>query len=215
MSDAVLLTAQGSPDWFTERCGKVTASRVGDLIARTKTGWSASRAGYMGQLIAERVTGKPALNPSSATMRWGHEHEPLAKAAYAFRTDLDVESVGFIGHPTIAMSGASPDGLIGSDGLIEVKCPLSTTHLETLAAGEMPLKHLPQIQWQLACTGRAWCDFVSFDPRMPEELKLFVQRVPRDDDYIGELEGFITTFLEKIELRVADLRRGAPLQEAA
>jgi hypothetical protein len=159
---------QGGAAWLEARCGRVTASRVGDLVARTKTGWSASRAAYMGQILAERLTGKPIITPASAAMRWGLETEPLAKAAYAYRTDCEVGEAGFIPHPQVPMSGSSPDGFLDRDGLIEIKCPTTITHLETLAGNEIPAKHLPQIHWQPACTGRSWCNFVSFDPRLPK-----------------------------------------------
>lgn len=197
---------QGSPEWFALRCGKVTASRVADVVARTKTGYGASRSTYMGQLIAERLTGEVAPSFTNAAMQWGSDTEPQARAAYEFYRDADVVEVGFVPHPTIGESGASPDGLVGDDGLIEIKCPETKTHIETLLGQEVPGKYIIQIQWQLACTGRQWCDFVSFDPRLPESMRLFVKRVERDDAQIADLEREVIAFLTELREKVARLR---------
>jgi putative phage-type endonuclease len=155
-------------------------------------GWGASRANYEAQLIAERLTGETTSGFTNAAMQWGIETEPEARAAYQFYADSEVEEVGFIDHPTIAMSGASPDGLVGVlaslDGLIEIKCPNTATHLATLLDSKVPAKYMTQMQWQMACTERAWCDWVSYDPRLPESMRLFVQRIERDDKRIQELE---------------------------
>jgi putative phage-type endonuclease len=201
---------QGSDAWFAQRLGKVTASRVADVIAKTKTGYSTSRANYMAQLVAERLTGQASESFSNAAMQHGTETEPLARMAYETETGLMVTEVAMIDHPTIAMSGASPDGLVQSDGLVEIKCPNTATHIDTLLSGEAPTKYKPQMQWQMACTGRKWCDFVSFDPRLPEDMQLFVKRVERDDAYIAELEAEIKQFLSEVETTVQkliDLRR--------
>jgi putative phage-type endonuclease len=199
--------AQGTPEWHKERLGKVTASRVSDVIARTKSGYGASRADYMAELISERLTGVPYESATNAAMRWGTEIEPQARAAYAFLMDADVIQAGFIPHPQIAMSGASPDGFIGDDGLIEIKCPQTKTHIDTLLGRAVPGRYFAQIQWQLACTGRTWCDFVSFDPRMPAELRMFVKRVERDDSKIGELTTEIEAFLAEIETKIEALTK--------
>lgn len=196
---------QGSAEWRAARLGRVTASRVADAVAKTKTGWGASRANYMAELIAERLTGEAAAGFTNAAMQWGTEHEAEAIAAYSFRHDAEVSAIGFVPHPTVTMSGASPDGLVGPDGLVEVKCPNTSTHIDTLLGDGVPSKYLLQMQWQMACTGRAWCDFISFDPRLPESMRLFVQRVPRDPALIGELERDITTFLGEVDARVAAL----------
>lgn len=196
---------QGSPEWFQVRCGKVTASRVADLIAKTKTGWGASRANYMAELIAERLTGASAPNFTNAAMQWGTEQEPEARAAYEFRTDSEVVSVGFVVHPHIADAGASPDGLIGSDGLIEIKCPNTATHIETILGQTVPAKYVTQMQFQMACTGRQWCDFVSFDPRMPESMRYFQKRVERDDKLIAGLESDVSEFLDELAKKIAAL----------
>jgi putative phage-type endonuclease len=189
---------QGSPEWLEARLGKVTASRIADVIAKTKTGVSASRGTYMAELIAERLTGKQSPSFSNSSMLWGTECEPLARAAYEAETGAWVTECGIIDHPTIAMTGASPDGLIGDDGTLEIKCPETKAHIETLIAKKAPTKYIPQMMWQMACTGRQWCDFVSFDPRMPEHLQIFKTRVPRDEKLIAEIEAVVTTFLLEI-----------------
>ena len=189
---------QRSEEWFKARLGRVTASRVSDVMARTKTGYSASRANYMAELICERLTGQPAERFSNAAMQWGTDNEPHAKAAYAFMTDATVDDVGFVAHPSIKDFGASPDGLIGADGLIEVKCPNTATHIETLLSDGIDGKYITQMQVQMACTGRQWCDFVSFDPRLPGEMQVFIRRVERDADRIAEIEAEVSAFLGEI-----------------
>lgn len=196
---------QGSPEWFALRVGRVTASRVADVIAKTKSGYSASRATYMGELIAERLTGVPASSYSNAAMAWGTATEPLAREAYQAQTFDDVVEVGFVIHPTIPQSGASPDGYVGEEGLIEIKCPNTATHIDTLLSGKVPAKYETQMLWQMACTGRAGCDFVSFDPRLPENMQLFVKRLARDDDRIAELEKEVAAFLAELDEKVNQL----------
>lgn len=199
------MIAQGSPEWFAIRCGKVTASRVADVIAKTKTGYGASRANYAAELIAERLTQTTAPSFTNAAMQWGTDQEPHARAAYCFQHDLDVEEIAFIDHPEIAMSGASPDGLVGLEGLVEIKCPNTATHLDTLLSETVPTKYVTQMQWQMACTGRAWCDFASFDPRLPPSMQLFVKRVERDASLILDLETEVSAFLAEIDAKVAAL----------
>ena len=200
---------QGSPEWFAARCGVVTASRRADLMARTKAGWGASRANYMAQLIAERLTGKPGDSFTSAAMQWGIDNEPLARAAYEFYTDTTVDQVGFVFNELIKESCASPDGLIGKSGLIEIKCPNTATHIETLLSDKINKKYILQMQWQLACTKRQWCDFVSFDCRMPEEMKLFVKRVDRDNELIKDISDNVFTFLEEMNSKIVQLKKKA------
>ena len=198
---------QGSVEWHALRCGKVTASRIGDMMARTKSGWGASRANYKAQLVAERLTGLVADGFSNAAMQWGIDTEPAARAAYEMYADQAIELVGFVDHPRIAMSGASPDGLVGDSGLVEIKCPNTGTHIETLLGGSVPQKYVLQMLWQMACTGRQWCDFVSYDPRMPEDLRLFVRRLDMDPAKVGEIAGEVTTFLAEIDLTLGELNR--------
>ena len=206
---------QGSPEWFAIRCGKVTASRVADVVAKTKSGPSTSRANYMAELIAERLTGQPAERFSNAAMAWGTEKEPEARDAYCFYRGETVKEVGFIYHPTIEQSGCSPDGLVGDDGLIEIKSPNTATHLETLLGQMVPRKYIDQIQFQMACTGRQWCDFVSYDPRLPENMRLFIKRMPRDEKRIAELETEVAGFLLEVAVKLSQLNSLYGLQDAA
>lgn len=199
------MNEQGSPEWFAERLGKATASRVADIVATTKSGYSASRANYMAELVCERLTGETASSYTNAAMQWGLDIEPDARAAYCFYRDADVEEIGFVDHPSIAMSGASPDGLVGDDGLVEIKCPITKTHIDTLLCQKIPSKYLTQMQWQMACCERNWCDYVSFDPRMPAEMQLFVRRVERDDERIAGLETEVTQFLAEVAKTIDDL----------
>lgn len=198
---------QGSAEWKALRAGKVTASRVADVIAKTTKGWGASRANYAAELIAERLTGVPAEGFSSPAMQWGKDMEPMARDAYAFMTGETIVEVPFVNHPTIGDAGASPDGLIGSDGLVEIKAPNTATHIATLKSRSVPSQYITQMQWQLACTGRKYCDFVSYDPRMPESMRLFHKRVHRDDTLIAELEREVVVFINEVRGKVAELRR--------
>jgi len=202
---------QGTPEWFAQRLGKVTASRVADIIAKTKTGVAASRGNYLAQLVAERLTGQAADSFKSGAMQHGTETEPMARMAYETETGQMVTEVAMIQHPKIEMAGASPDGLVGEDGLVEIKCPNTSTHIATLMADKAPSGYMAQMQWQMACTGRAWVDFVSFDPRMPEDMQLFIKRVPRDEKLIAEYEAEVIKFLAEVQDTVdklIELRRG-------
>ena len=194
---------QRTESWFAVRCGKVTASRVADIMAKTKTGYAASRDNYMAQLVCERITGKPAESYSNAAMQWGTEQEPFARAAYEAHTGVIVEETGFHSHPTIEAAGASPDGLVGEDGLVEIKCPNTATHIETLLDEFIPIKYFCQMQMQMVCTGRKWCDFVSFDPRMPEGAQLFVQRLNRDEEFVIKMEEEIRKFLSELDYKTS------------
>lgn len=159
----------------------------------------------MAQLVVERITGKVEESYSNAAMAWGTEHEPMARAEYEILRGVMVNEIGFVPHPTIENSGASPDGLVNDKGLIEIKCPNTATHIETLLTREIPKKYICQMFWQMACTGREWCDFVSYDPRMPDHLKLCVINVPRNEELIGELETEIAKFLKEVDLKVENL----------
>jgi putative phage-type endonuclease len=196
---------QLSPEWFAQRCGKATASRISDIVAKTKSGYSTSRANYMAQLVVERMTNQVAESYTNAAMEWGIENEGFARAAYESKTGVLVDEVGAIDHPTIAMSAASPDGLVGDDGCLEIKCPNTATHIDTVLGGEIAKKYYDQMQWQMACAERDWCDFVSFDPRMPKGLQLFIKRVPRSNLYIHELEGEVIQFLAEVDDKVNKL----------
>jgi putative phage-type endonuclease len=189
------------------RAGKVTASRVADVLSKVKSGESAGRKNLKMDLVAERLTGKPTDSFTNSAMQWGTEQEPFARIAYEAYRNLFVEQIPFMDHPTIEWFGCSPDGLVGEDGLIEIKCPNTTTHIEYLQEGKPPSKYIPQMMAQMACTGRKWCDFASFDPRMPEELQLFVVRLNRDDAYIQEMEAEVKKFLDEVEQVLAQLKR--------
>jgi putative phage-type endonuclease len=206
---------QRSDAWFQERCGKVTASRVADVVARTKSGWSASRETYMGELIAERLTGVPAERYRNAAMDWGTEKEPQARAAYQFEQGVLVKQVGFVPHPKIAMTGASPDGLVGHDGLVELKNPNTATHINTLLGQNVPGKYVTQVMWQLACTGRQWVDFASYDCRLPDSMQLWIKRIERDDKAISELEEQVQEFLHELDAKVKALRERYEAKEMA
>ena len=197
---------QGSQEWIMIRCGKVTASRVADIMAKTKSGYSASRGNYMAELVCERLTGVPTDTFKSAAMEWGTAQEPHARAAYEAVGGVLVEEVGFVPHPSIPDAGASPDGLVGSVGLIEIKCPNTATHIETLLSGKVPDRYNTQMQWQMACTGRTWCDYVSYDPRMPENMRLFLARVFRDQSAILAMETEVLTFIHELTDKVAALK---------
>jgi len=198
---------QGTEAWFNIRIGKVTASRVADVLAKTKTGYSTTRDNYMAQLVCERLTGQKGESFTNAAMQHGTETEPLARAAYEARYDVLVDEVGFVSHPTIEMSGASPDGLVGDEGLLEIKAPNTATHIETLLSESVPNKYYTQMQFQIACTGRKWCDFVSFDNRLPTKLQMFVKRVPRDDMYIKLIEDEIVKFLAELDTKINQLMK--------
>lgn len=196
---------QGSIEWKRARMGNVGASRIADVMAKTKSGYAASRSNYAAQLIVERMTGLPAETHSNAAMEWGTLHEPDARAAYEFRTDATVTETGFVLHPTIEKAGASPDGLVGDEGLIEIKCPQTATHIETLLTGNVDRRYILQMQFQMACTGRKWCDFVSYDPRMPEQMRYFCKRIDRDENLIGEIEKEVKAFLAEVADTVKSL----------
>ena len=197
---------QRSAEWFKIRCGKVTASRVSDVIAKTKSGWGASRANYMAQLIAERLTGEVADSYSNSAMQWGTDHEDEARMAYEFYENAKVQEIGFVQHNDLE-SGASPDGLVEDDGLTEIKCPNTATHIQTLLDQKIPKKYETQMLWQLECTDRKWCDFVSFDPRMPEDLKLFVKRFERDDKRLDEIRTMVADFIGELEDKLTALKK--------
>ena len=209
------MTIQGTDEWLLERCGKVTASRIADLMATTRSGYAASRENYKAQLIAERLTGCVAPSFTNAAMIHGTETEPEARRAYEFYVDRDVQQVGFVPHPSIEMAGASPDGLVGDDGLLELKCPNTATHINSLLTGRIDDKYFKQMQFQMACTGREWCDFASYDNRMPERMRLFVKRVKRDEEEVSEIETAVRAFLLEIDETLERLRSAYEQLEAA
>jgi len=200
---------QRTDEWHARRLGKVTASRIADMMARTKTGWGASRGNYMAELLVERLTGQKTEGFTSQAMLDGIEKEALAKKAYCFRYGVSIVDVEFVDHPGL-MAGASPDGLIGDDGQVEIKCPFTKQHVAWLRGAPIDDGYLKQMHFQMACTGRAWCDFISFDPKMPEHMALFVKRVPRDQSYIHEINNEVRVFLRELEEMQAELERLYP-----
>lgn len=203
----ILDLIQGTDEWKAARAGKVTASRIPDVLSKIKTGEAASRRDYRFQILTEILTGQPQEDGFvNDAMRWGTEQEPYARAAYEVEKGILVEQVGLVIHPRIERGAASPDGLVEFDGMVEIKCPKTATHLDYLMAGVVPTKYQPQMLWQMACTGRQWCDFVSYDPRLPEDLQLFVRRFPRDEKRIQEIEAEVQSFLAEVDQAVTSLR---------
>lgn len=196
---------QGTPEWCEQRRGKVTASRIADLMAKTKSGYSASRQNYLMQLLCERLTGKIEEGYKSAAMQRGNDLEAEARNWYQLETGESVKEVSFIDHPEINFAGASPDGLVGAEGLIEIKCPNTATHIETLRKKEPIDRYYKQMQWQMAVTGRKWCDFVSFDNRLPDNLAYFCKRILRDETVIQEIEQEVQAFLLELDVTIAEL----------
>ena len=196
---------QGTEAWHQMRLGKITASRIADVIAQIKTGEAASRADYRVELVCERLTGTHADGYTNAHMERGTELEPIARAWYEVERATFVKQVAFVDHPTIAMSGASPDGIV-DDGLIEIKCPMAKTHVKYLLDDKVPAKYIPQMAWQMACTHSKWVDFVSFCPELPKDMQLFIKRYERDDAYIAELESKVVEFNNEVEQVITRLK---------
>lgn len=209
------MSEQRTDDWFAERLGCVTASRVADVMARTKSGYGAGRANYMAQLLCERLTGTREEGYTTAAMQRGIDVEPQARAMYELQTGFDVVEVGFIPHPTIHGVGASPDGLVSTDGLVEIKVPNTATHIATLRGAKIDDRYVKQMHLQMICTGRDWCDYVSFDDRLPAEMQLHIQRVERDAELVEEITAEVTQFLHELNEAEADLRARYDMAEAA
>jgi putative phage-type endonuclease len=198
---------QRSEEWFAARRGKVTASKIGDILATIRNGnWAASRKNYAAQLVTERLTGRDPEPFVNEVIQWGIDQEPFALEAYIMATGHKVKEVGFIDHPTIPMFGASPDGLVGEEGCLEIKCPTTATHIETLLSGEIPEKHHLQMMGQIICSGRKWCDFMSFDPRLPDDMQRFIQRYTPDEQEIRHVENEVEIFLNEVAATVEQLQ---------
>ena len=201
---------QRTDEWFKARLGKVTASKIHDIMIKTKAGESTYKTKYRLQLVTERLTGKVVPVFMNNAMAHGVEYEDEAKLEYANRNKLlvgtDLTDVGMIDHPSIDWSGASPDGMVGNEGLIEIKCPQPITHTTTIETGEINKRYIHQMQWQMSCTGRQWCDFVSYHPDFPDDLKLFVKRVPRDNELIARLEEAVSTFVQEVDFKIKTIK---------
>lgn len=203
---------QRTEEWFAARAGKVTASMVYDVFAKTGKGeYYKARDDYLKQLLCERLTGLPTETPNTPAMRRGTELEPKARAVYIIETGNDVDGTGFVQHPSIEGSGASPDGLVYPDGLIEIKCPNTATHIDFLQSGEPKPEYYAQMQWQMACTGRQWCDFVSYDDRLPEDMACRVKRFKRNEEFIAMMETEVALFLTELAEEQEKLERLASL----
>ncbi len=198
------MNEQGTNEWLTDRLGHVTASRIADVMMKPAT---AGYRNYRAQLVCERLTGNPTESFISAAMQHGTDTEPQARAFYEMETGHDVTEVGFVKHPTIAMTGASPDGLVGDDGLVEIKCPQPATHINTLTGAKIDRKYMLQMHWQMICAEREWCDFVSFSPSLPMEMQMFRQRVNLDAALAAEITSAVTGFLTDVDALSAELRR--------
>lgn len=196
---------QRHDEWLSDRVGKITASRVKDINAKPKKGKALNAT--MFKLLVERLTGEVKEIRINDAMQWGIDQEPHAIAAYENETGNFVIGCGLIDHPTVSMSGASPDGLIGDDGLLEAKCPNEETHMNTVLTKQVPDEYMPQITWQMACTGRKWCDFVSYDPRLPEQLQTVIIRVMRDDVDIESLENEVAACNAKLNQIIENLTK--------
>lgn len=205
---------QQTPEWLAMRVGMVTASRVADVIAKRKRQPKdgepaeplACRKDYLWEIVVERLTGRSSETYVSPSMEWGIEQEPSARAAYEMATDCMVEPIGFAIHPANKWFGASPDGLVGEDGILEIKCPNSGTHLQYIINQVVPSEYVPQMLAEMACTERLWGDFVSFDPRMPKKMQLFVQRLRRDDKRIADMESDVAVFCQEVDDKLAEVQ---------
>jgi putative phage-type endonuclease len=196
---------QQSEEWFNARLGLVTASRIIDIMPSSR-GYRASRDNYIAQLVCERLTGQREESFTNSAMQWGTDNEPLARAAYEAVTGVIVDEVGFIKHPEITGLGASPDGLVGSDGCIEIKCPNTATHLRTYLKGEIKKDYIYQMQTVMMCAERDWCDFVSYDPRLPDKYCPHIIRVERDEKMIDDIITEVESVLIDIEQLMEDLK---------
>ena len=197
---------QGEAAWFDCKRGKIGATSLNDIMSKGRGGCqSAGSKNLMAKLAVERLTGLTAETYSNGAMQWGVENEALARAAYEFVNDVEVVQVGFVDHPFIGFAGMSPDGLVGDDGLVEIKCPNTATHIDYLRAKAVPSEYVKQVQWQMACSGRLWCDFMSFDPRMPQRLQSFIVRVWRDEHLIDEMQTAAHMFLIEVTALVTEI----------
>jgi putative phage-type endonuclease len=205
---------QRTEAWETIRLGKVTASCISDVMAKTKSGYSASRKNYMMKLLCERLTGKREESYINAAMQRGIDLEAVARSAYEVDQGVMVQEVGFVPHPTIPMSGASPDGCVGDSGLLEIKCPGTSAHVDFLRTGEIDSGYKLQMLWQLECIGRAWCDFVSYDDRMPEELQYRCVRYTPTDNERETVKAEVVKFLAELDALESEMR-GLMMRAAA
>lgn len=190
---------QGTAEWHQLRLGKVTASRISDVLAKIKSGESASRKNYKMELVVERLTGLKTESYTSPAMQWGIDNEGLARSEYEVRNNVLIDQVPFINHQTIQNAGCSPDGLVGDTGMVEIKCMTSFNHVEAILNDKPPSQYIAQCQFQMACTGRLWNDLTLFDPRLPDILQLKVFRIERDETFIKLMEDEVRQFLSEVD----------------
>lgn len=207
---AIAELEQGTEEWVMARVGKVTASRCADATATSQRGEAAARRDYRAELISEILTGLPYPRFVTREMQWGLAQEPYARAAYELSRDVLVDTAGFVLHPDEerfrGRFGCSPDGYVGENGMVQFKCPTTATHLAWILGGRIPLEHMPQLLAELACNPeREWIEFVSFDPRMPEHLQLFVCRFFRNDNLIAVVENEVEHFNDELDSQIAAL----------
>lgn len=200
---------QGSEEWLQARLGKITASRLSDVMAKTRTGYGAGRKNYMAELLCERLTGTREESYINAAMQRGTELEPMARGRYEIENDLLVEETGLVDHPTIENFAASPDGLVGEDGLLEIKCPNTATHIDFLRTGKIDQKYQLQMMAQMLCTNRKWVDFVSYDDRLPSPLDYKCVRFDFDTDLAAEMLTEVSKFLSELEGLVLEMEKMA------
>jgi putative phage-type endonuclease len=206
MQPLIANVEQGSVEWLQARLGKATASRFNDIMAKGRNGNElAGYKNYRAELVTERLTESMAEFYKNSAMEWGTDTEPLARLRYELRTGNEVEECGFYTHASIE-AGASPDGLIGDDGLLEIKCPNTATHIETLRKQVVPKQYYWQVMGQMWITGRKWCDFVSFDPRLTDNACYFQTRLDRDEEAIKLLETEVRKFLETVDQEVTFIK---------
>jgi putative phage-type endonuclease len=193
------MVEQRSDEWFAQRLGKVTASRIKDVMAKTKSGPAATRKNYIMQLLCERLTGKKEESFQSAAMQRGTELEAIARGMYEGIEGVEVIESGFVDHPTIPNCGASPDGIVSGGGLIEIKCPNTAQHVEFLQTGEIDRGYILQMQFQMICTKQPWCDYLSYDDRLPDELAYKKVRVHFSLPLVSEITAEVTEFLKELD----------------
>jgi putative phage-type endonuclease len=194
-----------SPEWHAFRCGSLGGSDIAAALGRTQKGWASTRIDVATRLLIERLTGKPMETWVSRPMQRGIDLEPEARRAYVFRTDNDVVECDPVRHPAIAWAHASPDGLIGDDGMAQFKCPLEKAHIALLMGAQVPADYVMQCQWEMACARRAWSDFVSYQPDFPASMQLVIRRIERDQEYIAELEEQAALFLDEVDTQYRTL----------
>ena len=197
---------QRTEEWFAARLGKVTASKMNDVLAKIKSGEAAMRKNYKMQLATERLTGKQTDFYMNQAMQDGIDREDTARQIYEIVRDIKVEQVGFIDHPVIEMAGASPDGLLPDNGILEIKCTIETTHTTNLLERVLPSRYQAQVQWQMACCNANYANFVSYNPNFEPKLQLIYVEVERDEDYIAMLEEEVNTFITEVDDIVNQLR---------